>query len=373
MTTASATTEYSKFAIGFDHRDRARLHALIDEVLDSGRWSEATMNERFEDAWTAWNGAPAVAVSSWAGGAMAALHFAEVEGEVVLCPSNTFMATPLAVLRAGAHVEFVDCNREDLCMSFESFERIAEQVRPRAAFLVHIGGHIAFDTREIAEYCAEHGIFLIEDCAHAHGAEWNGRRAGTYGDAGVYSLYATKTITTGEGGVLVSKRPEVIEHARAFRNYGKPRYEVPGLNFRMSEFTAALGLVQVERLEEIVAWKNAVAASVLDERYPARLQLPDGMVSGLYKYIVFDWLERSTGRVYAEPCQVHMGLVWIKGLTLGTGQANVIAHVDRVLGMLSSGVLDPSPLVTHHMRLEDAVQAYEIYDRREALKIVLKP
>jgi 2-desacetyl-2-hydroxyethyl bacteriochlorophyllide A dehydrogenase len=80
----------------------------------------------------------------------------------------------------------------------------------------------------------------------------------------------------------------------------------------------------------------------------------------------------ATG-VYAEPCQVHMGLVWIKALTLRTGQANVIGHVDRVLGMLAAGTLDPSPLVTHHMSLDEAPEAYEIYDRREALKIVLTP
>ncbi|HKO29013.1 MAG TPA: DegT/DnrJ/EryC1/StrS family aminotransferase [Solirubrobacteraceae bacterium] len=310
MTTVSSQKtvgDYARFAIGFDPRDRARLHVLIDEVIDSGHWSEGEMTRRFEAAWEAYNGAPAVACSSWSGGALAALDFARVQGETVLCPSNTFMATPLAALSAGATVQFVDCNREDLCMSFADFEAKASRHKPRAAFLVHIGGHIAFDTEQIAAYCAENGIFLIEDCAHAHGAEWNGRRAGTYGDAGVYSLYATKTITTGEGGVLVSSRAEVIEHARAFRNYGKPSYEVEGLNFRMSEFTAALGLVQIERLPEIVAFKNAVARSELDARYPARLELPDGMVSGLYKYIVFDWLERSTGRVYDEPCHRIMG------------------------------------------------------------------
>jgi dTDP-4-amino-4,6-dideoxygalactose transaminase len=307
MSTASTTPDFSKFAIGFDHRDRARLHELIDQVLDSNRWSEADMVARFEQAWEAWNGPPAVATNGWAGGALAALHFAEVAGETVLCPSNTFMATPLAALHAGARVEFVDCNRNDLCMSFASFEAAAERHKPRAAMLVHIGGHIAFEVQQITDYCRERGIFLIEDCAHAHGADWHGRRPGTYGDAGVYSLYATKTISTGEGGVLVSNRPEVIDHARAFRNYGKPSYEVSGLNYRMSEFTAALGLVQIERLEEIVAWKNDVASQHLDAKYPSRLELPDGMTSGLYKYIVFDWLERSTGRVYDEPCHRIMG------------------------------------------------------------------
>ncbi|MHB8656743.1 MAG: alcohol dehydrogenase catalytic domain-containing protein [Solirubrobacteraceae bacterium] len=77
--------------------------------------------------------------------------------------------------------------------------------------------------------------------------------------------------------------------------------------------------------------------------------------------------------VYAEPCQVHMGVVWIKALSLRTGHANVIGHVDRVLGMLAAGTLDPTPLVTHHMALDDAAEAYAIYDRREALKIVLSP
>jgi threonine dehydrogenase-like Zn-dependent dehydrogenase len=77
--------------------------------------------------------------------------------------------------------------------------------------------------------------------------------------------------------------------------------------------------------------------------------------------------------VYAERCQVHMGLIWIKGLTLRSGHANVIGHVDRVLAMLDAGTLDPTPLVTHHMPLEEAPEAYAVYDRREALKIVLQP
>ena len=77
--------------------------------------------------------------------------------------------------------------------------------------------------------------------------------------------------------------------------------------------------------------------------------------------------------VYAERCEVHMGLAWIKALTLHTGQANVIGHLDRVLALMGAGVLDPGPLVTHHMSLADAPAAYELYDRREALKIVLEP
>ena len=297
----------TEFAIGFDHRDRTRLFELWGEVLDSDQWSEGLMLAAFEQRWSEWNGLPSLGLSGWAGGALAALEFAEVRGETVLCPSNTFMATPLAAIRAGAEVEFVDCRRDDLCMSFEDFEAKAERHKPRAAILVHIGGHIAFDAERIAAYCRDNGIFLLEDCAHAHGAEWSGRKPGGFGDAGVYSLYATKTISTGEGGVLVSPDADLLEFARKFRNYGKFEHEVEGLNFRMSEFTAALGLIQAERMEEIVSWKNAYAHEHLDPLHPARLELPDGMTSGLYKYIVFEEIERSTGRVYELPCHRIMG------------------------------------------------------------------
>jgi perosamine synthetase len=299
--------DIDSFAIGFDHRDRARLHELWDDVLDRQQWSAGPLTARFESLWEAWNGRRAVSMSSWTGVALAALEFFELRGRVVLCPSNTFMATPLAVQAAGARVEFVDCNRTDLCMSFEDLERKIDLHRPAAVVLVHIGGHIAFDVERIAGLCRAQGIVLIEDCAHAHGGSWHGRRAGTWGDAGLWSFAPTKTISTGEGGMLVSPHEDLIEYARAYREYGKPDYRQPGLNFRMNEFTAALGIVGVERLDEIAEWKNAVAREQLDPVHPNRIVLPEGMVSGLYKYIVFDQLPKSTGKVYDEPCHRVMG------------------------------------------------------------------
>jgi dTDP-4-amino-4,6-dideoxygalactose transaminase len=147
------TPDLARFAIGFDRRDRKRLFELWDEVLESERWSEGAMVQRFESAWSAWNGLDAVAFNGWSGAALAALRWAGVRGETVLCPSNTFMATPLAALHAGARVEFVDCNRDDLCMSFEDLEAKLVRHRPRAVILVHIGGHIAFDVHRIAALC----------------------------------------------------------------------------------------------------------------------------------------------------------------------------------------------------------------------------
>lgn len=290
------------FSIGFDRRDLPRLHRMWDEVIASQRWSEGPFTQRFERLWSEWNGLPAVATSSWSGAALAALEFIGVKGETVLCPSNTFMATPLSVVKTGGRVEFVDCNRNDLCLSYEDLVRKAERFKPKAVWLVHIGGHIAFEVEAIAEYCRRNRIWLLEDCAHAHGAEWHGRKPGSWGDAGIYSFYATKTVSTGEGGALVTRHPEMLEFAKAYRNYGKSGYEVDGLNFRMSEFTAAIGCVQTERMPEIVAWKNDYARRVLDSRFSSRVTLPEGMVSGCYKYIVFESAEPSTGKVYDPSC-----------------------------------------------------------------------
>src|SRR3954464_2353103 len=271
--------DLARFAIGFDQRDRARVHTLWERIFDANQWSEGDLTREFEGAWSSWNGLDAVAFNGWTGAALAALEWVGVRGETVLCPSNTFMATPLSAITAGARVEFVDCNREDLCMSFDDLERKVHEHRPKAVFIVHIGGHLAFDTDRIAELCRTEGIVLIEDCAHAHGAEWNGRRAGTFGDVGVWSFAATKTISTGEGGMVVSHHDDALEFARAFRNYGKPEYAVHGLNFRLNEVTAALGIVQVDRVDETAAGKNEAPRPRLDPHHAARLRLPEGMTS----------------------------------------------------------------------------------------------
>lgn len=289
------------FSIAFDKRDISKIHEAFDKIIASNKWTEAYYTELFENKWSEHNELDSVAFSSWAGGAFSALKFFGLEGKTVLCPSNTFMATPLVTLQAGAMVKFVDCNRFDLCMSFEDMKQKAEKYKPSAIWVVHIGGHIAFQIGEIAEYCRKNNIILLEDCAHAHGASWNGKKPGQWGDAGIYSFYATKTITTGEGGMLVSSNKDLIEFSKKFRNYGKFDYKIHGLNFRITEFQAAIGAIQTERLKDIISFKNEYAAK-LDMIYQNRVKLPEGMISGYYKYIVFDPIENSTGKVYQEQC-----------------------------------------------------------------------
>lgn len=205
---------------------------------------------------------------------------------------------------AGGNVVFADCNKNDLCLSLEDLKKKVTD-NTKAVIVVHIGGHIAFEIEEIAKFCEEKGIYLVEDCAHVHGAWWNGKTGGHYGFAGAYSFYATKTMPLGDGGMIVSKNQDFLKWVEKFRNYGKEvvdghvYYRMNnGFNYRINEFTAALGIVQTERLQMILDWKRELAKK-FDQIFDNKVVMPEGMTSGYYKYIVFDTpLKEETGKVF---------------------------------------------------------------------------
>ncbi|MBN1527185.1 MAG: DegT/DnrJ/EryC1/StrS family aminotransferase [Candidatus Omnitrophica bacterium] len=293
--------------IPFEAEDRKRYFGLLEKVFDSNFWSEGSMVTEFESRFGKYTGMKALAVTNGGAALLALLEYAGVRDSEVIVPANTFMATPLAVQWAGGKVVFCDCNREDLCMSAKDLERRITK-NTKAVMVVHIGGHIAFDILKIKEICDANKIALLEDCAHAHGAEFNGRMAGSFGLGGAYSFYATKTMTTGEGGMVVTGDERVYDFVKKFRNYGKFDYRIRAFNFRLNEFTAALGLVQLERLPQVLEWKKALAAKY-DEIFPERVKFPKGMKSGYYKYIAFaKKLKIETGKVYGELCHEFMGV-----------------------------------------------------------------
>lgn len=305
-----------KFQIGFDDRDRQEVLGCWHKILAGNRWTQGDYVKRFEEEWSRQSGLRSVAFSSWTGGAIAALVTLGLKGKRIIVPGNTMVAVPMVCELMGNEVVYGECNRQDLCLSYDWLKRQKPDSYD-AVFLVHVGGHVAFDVERIASLCFANKKILIEDCAHAHGASANGKASGSFGDAGIFSFYATKTITTGEGGMLVTRHGGVEKEARLFRNYGKDdsaavvRQE--GLNLRMSEFTAALGYVQAKRLPEIVGWKNELARK-LDVRFDRRVILPSGWVSGYYKYVVFEEISESTGKVFDTPSYRLMGRkgVWLK-------------------------------------------------------------
>ena len=170
--------DFQIFKIGFDQRDKERVYAYWDEIFSSQKWAEGKFSNLFEEKWSKSNGLPAVATSSWAGAAMACMEYFNLRGKKILWPTNPFMATPLSVTKACAEVVFGDCNRTDLCLSYEAVTSAVSNHDIAAVWLVHIGGHIAFDTPKIVEFCLSKGIILLEDCAHAHATATCPRQTG---------------------------------------------------------------------------------------------------------------------------------------------------------------------------------------------------
>ena len=290
--------------IPFEKEYIEKYYELEEKIFDSNFWSEGEMQRRFEEDFGKYVKLGARAVSNCGSALYTVLEYVNVRGFDVLLPANTFWADARAVQMAGGHPIFVDCNKEDLCMSVEDLERKITN-NTKAVIVVHIGGHIAFQINEIVEVCNKKGIALIEDCAHVHGGWWNGKTGGHYGLAGVYSFYATKTMPLGDGGMVVSRDEKLLQFVENFRNYGKEvidghvyyKYE-NGFNFRINEFTAALGIIQTERLPKIVEWKKKLAKKY-DEIFDNRVKFPEGMESGYYKYIVFDTdIKHQTGQVF---------------------------------------------------------------------------
>ncbi len=294
-----------KFQIGFDKKGKKKLYSYWDQIFKNNKWSHGKFTDYFEEKWSTYNNLPSVSFSSWGGAAEAVLKYFNLKNKIVLCPSNTFQATPMITKLCGSKVKFVDCNKNDLCISFSDLKKKVKKYKPKAIWVVHIGGHIAFEIDKISKFCKQNKIILIEDCAHSHGAIYKGKKTGSWGDAGIYSFYATKTISTGEGGMLVSKNKNLIKFAKEYKNYGKPNNKL-GKNFRMSEFNAAIGCVQLDFLESIVNWKNEYALK-LKEKYHNHLILPDNMRSGYYKFIVFEKINFSTGKVYDKGCHEIFG------------------------------------------------------------------
>lgn len=330
--------------IPFEEEYRKKFYELEDQIFNSNFWSEGKMLQTFEEKFGEYVKLGAKAVSSGGAGLLAILDYIDVNGKDVLIPSNTFWADARAVKLAGGNPIYVDCNRDDLCMSFEDMKaKITGNTK--AVIVVHIGGHIAFQIEEIAAFCKAKGIYLVEDCAHVHGAWWKGKTGGHYGFAGAYSFYATKTMPLGDGGMVVSKDKDFLKWIEEYRNYGKEvvnghvYYRLPnGFNFRLSEFSAALGIVQMERLDKILKFKRALAKKY-DQIFENRLHFPDGMVSGYYKYIVFDTkLKQETGQVF------------------GSGD---LGHVIDCMGL----ELPNSVWVAHHHRCAPIYYGYENADK----------
>jgi L-glutamine:2-deoxy-scyllo-inosose/3-amino-2,3-dideoxy-scyllo-inosose aminotransferase len=243
------TKPYPRWPI-FDETESSGLL----EVLGSGKWSFGGPKEdEFSQKFAAYCGAQhALCVANGSVSLEIALRALGIgPGDEVIVPALTWVATAWAVVQVGATPVFADVRAEDWCIDPRSIrERLT--VRTRAIIPVHLYNQMA-EMDEILAIAREHSLEVIEDCAHAHGAQWNGRGAGTLGAIGSYSFQQSKVMTAGEGGALLTDRPELAERMYALKNCGRKwKPESPywcGTNHRMTDFQAAVLLGQLSRVE----------------------------------------------------------------------------------------------------------------------------
>ncbi len=232
------------------------------EVIDSRWLAQGPRVAAFEKAFAEFCGSEyAIATSSGTTALQAAVLALGIgPGDEVITSPFTFIASANAVLFAGAKPVFVDIDERTYNMHPGLIEA-AITPRTKAILPVHLFGHPC-DIEAIMEVAARHGLAVIEDACQAHGATVQGRKVGTFG-VGCFSFYPTKNITTAEGGIITTDDPELADRAQLLRNHGqRERYyhETIGYNFRMTEIQAAIGSVQLHKIEQFTAARRANAA-----------------------------------------------------------------------------------------------------------------
>ena len=239
---------------------------VTDAVTNAWYDSHAMYHERFERAFAEYVGVRhAVSLPSCTSGlhlALAALGIGP--GDEVIVPDVTWIASAAPIHYVGATPVFADIDRHSWCLSAEAFEQ-AITARTKAVIVVDLYGNMP-DFPALLRVARAHAVAVIEDAAEAHGSELGGRRAGSWGDVGVFSFHGSKTLTTGEGGMLVTDRAELFERVSVLRDHGR----TPGdrfffnrevaFKYKMSSMQAALGLAQLERIDELIARKRQIFA-----------------------------------------------------------------------------------------------------------------
>lgn len=306
------------------------------EVLNSGRLSTfiAEAGEQFlggerikqfeKDFATYHNVSCAVAFNS----ATAALHAAVVAcgvkaGDEVIVPPYTFTSTATCALMHNAIPVFIDIKPDIFCLDPSKIEQ-AITPRTRAIIPVHLFGHPA-DMDEIMEIASKHNLKVIEDCAQAPGATYRGRYVGTMGDCGIFSFQESKTITTGEGGMLTTNDEHIAGTARMVRNHGEMvlekqrtyKSDMLGWNYRMTEMEAALGIVQFKKLDSLNARRIELADYLSQNLYSLLGGVP--IVYPLYKHVYYIYSIKYGEHETGITRDLFVKALVVEGIPFGAG------------------------------------------------------
>jgi dTDP-4-amino-4,6-dideoxygalactose transaminase len=270
---------------------RPELDAAVDRVLSSGRYLYGEELARFEAAFAAWCGAgDAIGVANGTEAVTIALQAVGVgPGDEVITVANTCVPTIVGIEGAGAVPVLVDADPETRNLDPDLVEQ-AITPRTRALLPVHLYGRMA-DLEALGRIAEEHGLMLVEDCAQAHGAETDGRRAGAVGHAAAFSFYPTKNLgALGDAGAVVTSDPSVAERARLLRHYGeRERYEhvLHGRNSRLDALQAALLAAKLPHLDGWVERRQAIAARYTEALSGTAVRGPADPADGRHAYHLY--------------------------------------------------------------------------------------
>ena len=242
------------------------------EIFDSGALAEGQWNDKVASWSKDYTGAAeALAFNSNGSGLFTILRLMKRyrAKKTIFLQSNTMYGVKTIANSSGLElIGYVDCDLKYLMPTIKQVEEFIESIEKpeESVFMItHIGGWINPDIEQIANLCADKGVGLVEDCAHSLGSTINGRHSGLFGDAGVYSLYATKAVPAGEGGILVTKDEELYQMSKRFIMYDRFEQEIDvGVNFRMSELNALLSYAVIKETDNIMANKYEVAEQYID-------------------------------------------------------------------------------------------------------------
>ena len=282
--------------LNYTAKDRKNISKGIKEILNSGYLMMSKKVFQFEKLFAKYIGTKyAVAVNSGTSALEIPLRALNVEGKSIIVPTNTFMATPLAAISAGAKVIFADVSEKTLSIQAKEIEKKITK-DTAGIILVHIGGIISQEWNKIKKICKSKKIFILEDAAHAHGSRIYNKNAGNLGIAGAFSFYPTKVLTTGEGGMITTNDKKLYKKFLILRDHGKqnPLYNIHtelGSNWRLSEIQGLLGILQVKKAKKIVTERTKIASiydKILGNNPNIRLvKIPYYIKSSYYKYIIF--------------------------------------------------------------------------------------
>jgi len=235
----------------------------IKEALETGMLSSGSKTLKFEEMMSSLVGSKyALSVSSGGAALELVLQSLNLNGGEVLVPTDTFVATANSVIKAGGKPVFVDVDKETLCMSLDDI-KTKLTAKTVGIIFVYMFGLVPSNFGEISKFCNEKSIFLLEDAAHAHGSKYGNNLAGNLGIAGCFSFYATKILTSGEGGIVTTNNREIYEKVKSLRNHGKSNqtvnYELVSNNYRIPEISSIIGIHQLKILDEILQKRQNIA------------------------------------------------------------------------------------------------------------------